>query len=329
MTDKKEALLSVEGLTVDFPVEGRLCHAVKDVSLRVEPGEMAALVGESGCGKTVTALTAAGLQPDTAVISGGSVLFRGRPVLGLSEEEWSGLRGREMSMIFQEPMTALNPLMKAGRQIAETARLHGASRKEAKKRALEAMERVGLPDAERLYDEYPHRLSGGQRQRVMIAMALIERPALLIADEPTTALDVTIQAQIMELIRELNRELGTAVLLISHDLGVIRDLCDRVYVMYAGQVVESGPVERVLSHPAHPYTAGLLASIPSLEKRGKRLPSIPGAVPPLEMRRETGCPFFNRCDRRQPECAAGVPAWTEREGHGALCNDAVGGDAAL
>ncbi len=326
MTEKQPPVLSIQGLTVGFQVGGRLCQAVRDVDLRVEPGEMAALVGESGCGKTVTALTAVGLQPDTAVISRGKICFRGKDLLGLSQEEWSRLRGKEISMIFQEPMTALNPLMQVGKQIAETARIHGASKEEAKEKALAVMERVGLPDVKRLYREYPHRLSGGMRQRVMIAMALIERPALLIADEPTTALDVTIQAQIMELIRDLNREMGTAVLLISHDLEVIRDLCSRVYIMYAGQVVESGPVEQTLSCPAHPYTKGLIASIPSLAKRGERLRPIPGTVPPLEKRSETGCPFYNRCGQRRPECESGPIPLTEREGHAVRCCAAVAED---
>lgn len=321
-TDKRSPVLSVEGLTVDFRIGSRFCHAVKDVSLRVEPGEMVALVGESGCGKTVTALTAAGLQPENARISHGKVLFRGAELLRLKEEQWNRYRGKEISMVFQEPMTALNPLMKVGAQIAEAARIHGASRQEAKERALSMMDQVGLPDVERLYGEYPHRLSGGMRQRVMIAMALINRPALLIADEPTTALDVTIQAQIMDLILKMNREMGAAVLLISHDLGVIRHMCSRVYIMYAGQVVESGPVEKVLSQPAHPYTRGLIASIPSLEKHSQRLRPIPGTVPSLEERREEGCPFYNRCERRHPGCETCVPPKVERDGHMVLCADA-------
>lgn len=327
MTDKRQPpVLAVEQLTVEFPAGGGYSAgyrpAVKDVSLQVEPGEMVALVGESGCGKTVTALTAIGLQPDAAKITHGRVRFQGAELLGLTEEQWNQYRGKEISMIFQEPMTALNPLMKVGRQIAEAARAHGVSRKAAAEQTLAMMERVGLPDAKRLYHEYPHRLSGGMRQRVMIAMALLNRPALLIADEPTTALDVTIQAQIMELIRRMNRELGTAVLLISHDLGVIRQMCSRVYILYAGQVVESGPVEQVLSHPIHPYTKGLVASIPTLEKRGSRLRPIPGTVPPLEERSGTGCPFYNRCERRRPQCEREQPPKVQRGAHMALCADA-------
>ena len=251
----KSPVLSIESLTVDFDLN-KTCHAVRDTSVRIEPGEMVALVGESGCGKTMTALSAIGLQPQNAKIAQGKILFDGSELRGLSEEQWNQYRGRNIAMIFQEPMTALNPLMKVGKQISENARIHGASKEEAKERALEVMRQVGLPDVERLYHEYPHRLSGGMRQRVMIAMALVNQPELLIADEPTTALDVTIQAQIMELIRDMNKKMGTAVLLISHDLGVIRRMCSRVYIMYAGRVVESGTTQEVLAHPLHPYTKG-------------------------------------------------------------------------
>ncbi len=324
MTDKIPPVLAVEKLTVEFPVgkPAEYRPAVKEVSLQVKPGEMVGLVGESGCGKTVTALSVAGLQPETARISHGKIRFQGTELLSLTEEQRSRLRGQELSMIFQEPMTALNPLMKVGKQIAEAARVHGASRQEAREKALSIMEQVGLPDAERLYGEYPHRLSGGMCQRVMIAMALLNRPALLIADEPTTALDVTIQAQILEVIRSMNREMGTAVLLISHDLGVIRRMCSRVYILYAGQVVESGPTEQVLSQPIHPYTKGLVASLPSLSGRGKKLRPIPGTVPPLEERDGKGCPFYNRCERRRPQCEAGSPPRLEKNGRMALCIDA-------
>ncbi len=313
-----EPLLVAEDLTVDYSVQGKTLRAVSGVSFSVAPGEMVGLVGESGCGKTAVALSVMGLQAENAKI-GGKVLFQRRSLLNLREEEWNALRGKELSMIFQEPMTALNPLMPVGRQVAETAFSHGASREEAKARALESMAQVGLPDPERLYGEYPHRLSGGQRQRVMIAMALIDRPALLIADEPTTALDVTIQAQIMALLRKLNREMGTAVLLISHDLETVRNLCGRVAVMYAGHIVESGPTEQVLSHPGHPYTKGLLSSMPSLENRGRRLRPIPGTVPSLPDRAETGCPFYGRCERRAERCRTGTPPVCRREGHLVRC----------
>lgn len=321
MAADTQPVLAIDSLTVDFDL-GRTCHAVRDASVRVAPGEMAALVGESGCGKTMTALAAIGLQPGAARVSQGSLRFGGSELRGISKDAWNRYRGRDIAMIFQEPMTALNPLMRVGKQIAENARTHGASRKEAKEKALAVMRQVGLPDAERLYREYPHRLSGGMRQRVMIAMALVNQPQLLIADEPTTALDVTIQAQIMELIRRMNREMGTAVLLISHDLGVIRRMCSRVSVMYAGRVVESGGVEEVLAHPLHPYTRGLIDSIPSLEKRGKRLSSIPGTVPSLEDRPEHGCPFYNRCGVRRACCEKETPPVVEWNGHRAMCTAA-------
>ena len=292
MAGKKKPVLSIESLTVDFDL-GKTCHAVRDTSVCIEPGEMVALVGESGCGKTMTALSAIGLQPRNAKIPQGKILFDGSDLRGLNEEQWNQYRGRNIAMIFQEPMTALNPLMKVGRQIAENARIHGDSKEVAKKKALEVMRQVGLPDVERLYNEYPHRLSGGMRQRVMIAMALVNQP-----------------------------EMGTAVLLISHDLGVIRQMCSRVYIMYAGRVVESGETQEVLAHPLHPYTKGLIASIPSLEKRGQRLSSIPGTVPALEDRSEHGCPFYNRCQSRRPSCQNETPPMVVHKGHMALCVNA-------
>ena len=264
MADKKTPVLQIDSLTVDFDL-GKTCHAVRDTSVRVEPGEMVALVGESGCGKTMTALSAIGLQPQNAKIPQGKILFDGSELRGLNEEQWNQYRGRNIAMIFQEPMTALNPLMKVGRQIAENARIHGASKEEAKAKALEVMKQVGLPDVERLYHEYPHRLSGGMRQRVMIAMALVNQPELLIADEPTTALDVTIQAQIMDLLAEIKEETNTAIILITHDLGVVAGMADRVAVMYAGKVVETGAVEDIFYRNAHPYTQALLKSLPTVD----------------------------------------------------------------
>ena len=318
MADKKTPVLQIDSLTVDFDL-GKTCHAVRDTSVCIEPGEMVALVGESGCGKTMTALSAIGLQPRNAKIPQGKILFDGSDLRGLNEEQWNQYRGRNIAMIFQEPMTALNPLMKVGRQIAENARIHGDSKEVAKKKALEVMRQVGLPDVERLYNEYPHRLSGGMRQRVMIAMALVNQPELLIADEPTTALDVTIQAQIMELIRDMNRKMGTAVLLISHDLGVIRQMCSRVYIMYAGRVVESGETQEVLAHPLHPYTKGLIASIPSLAKRGQRLSSIPGTPPDL-LAPPKGCGFAARCRHCMQICKEEQPPEFELgQGHKASC----------
>lgn len=322
MADPKEAVLSLEGLTVEFARGGASYPAVKDVTLHVAPGEMVALVGESGCGKTLTALATLGLLPLGARVSRGKILLGGTELGSLAQDQWDRYRGKDLAMIFQEPMTALNPLMKVGRQVGEAARMHGAGKEEARRRALEAMAQVGLPDPERLYEEYPHQLSGGMRQRVMIAMALINRPRLLVADEPTTALDVTIQAQIMELLQQMNRELGTAVLLISHDLGVVRRLCSRVYLMYAGNLVEWGSTEEVLASPLHPYTKGLLDSIPSWEKRGTPLSSIPGAVPALEERRSQGCPFYDRCPRRREVCREKPLPLAVRGTQGARCVDA-------
>lgn len=319
--NEKQPVLAVQELSVRFPAG----LAVQGVSLSVLPGELVALVGESGCGKTQTALSILGLQPESAEVSAQRLLLSGRSLLQLSEEERCRLRGQELAMVFQEPMTALNPLMKIGQQVAEAAIVHGCPRQEAKQRAIAMLRQVGLPDAERLYEEYPHRLSGGQRQRVMIAAALVNHPALLVADEPTTALDVTTQAQILELLRQMNRELNTAVLLISHDLEVVRRLCSRVYLMYAGQVVESGTVEEVLSHPQHPYTKGLLSSVPSFAKRGQRLRSIPGQVPGLAERSLTGCPFYSRCEYRQERCRTAQPPMTEQAGHAVRCWE-IGGE---
>lgn len=319
--NEKQPVLSVQGLSVRFAAGA----AVQNVSLTVNPGEIVALVGESGCGKTQTALSILGLQPENAEVSAERLLLSGRSLLQLSEDERCRLRGQELSMVFQEPMTALNPLMKIGRQVAEAAMVHGVPKQEAKQRALEMLRQVGLPQVERLYEEYPHRLSGGQRQRVMIAAALINHPKLLVADEPTTALDVTTQAQILELLREMNRELNTAVLLISHDLEVVRRLCSRVYLMYAGQVVEVGSTEDVFSHPQHPYTKGLLSSVPSFAKRGHRLRSIPGQVPGLSERSVSGCPFYSRCDYRQEHCKTAPPSMTEQAGHAVRCWE-IGGE---
>lgn len=318
MADKKQPVLSIENLTMDFEL-GKTCHAVRDTSVRIEPGEMVALVGESGCGKTMTALAAIGLQPRNAKIPQGKILFDGSELRGLTEDQWNQYRGRNIAMIFQEPMTALNPLMKVGRQIAENARIHGASKEEAKKRALEVMGQVGLPDVERLYNEYPHRLSGGMRQRVMIAMALVNQPELLIADEPTTALDVTIQHQILKQMRSLQEEYGTSIIFITHDLGVVAELCDRVVVLYGGLVMEEAEINDLFENPLHPYTMGLLASIPGLTKdKSERLQSIPGS-PPDMTKPPKGCPFASRCQFARNICAAECPPFVQVGSRQARC----------
>lgn len=305
MADKKTPVLQIDSLTVDFDL-GKTCHAVRDTSVRVEPGEMVALVGESGCGKTMTALSAIGLQPQNAKIPQGKILFDGSELRGLNEEQWNQYRGRNIAMIFQEPMTALNPLMKVGRQIAENARIHGASKEEAKAKALEVMKQVGLPDVERLYHEYPHRLSGGMRQRVMIAMALVNQPELLIADEPTTALDVTIQAQILELMQSLQKKLGMAIIMVTHDLGVIAEMCDEIVVMYGGRFCERGTADEIFYNPRHEYTRGLLRSIPNITNMKERLVPISGT--PINMlNMPKGCAFCARCDKAMKICLEQVP----------------------
>lgn len=312
------SVLSCAGLSLDF-VEKEISHVVTDLHLSIAPGEKVALIGESGCGKTVTALSAMGLGAAHLKISGGTLSVQGECVNHFTQRDWCRLRGNEIAMIFQEPMTALNPLHRVGVQIAEAARLHGKTKQEARSLALTAMAEVGLPDPERLYTAYPHELSGGMRQRIMIAMALINRPALLIADEPTTALDVTTQAQILELIRRCNEQTGTALLLISHDLGVVRHLCDRIYIMYAGMIVEYGGAEELISHPRHPYTCGLLDSIPSARKKGQPLTAISGTVPALGERAAVGCPFAARCKMAVPRCTAETPVLPLGSSHGVRC----------
>jgi len=306
-------LLEVRNLNVSF---GDV-PAVRDCSFTIGPGEILGLVGESGSGKSTIALALLRLiQPQ-----GGQILFQGRDLLTLSEDEMRVVRGAGISMVFQEPMSALNPVMKVGDQIAEALVAHGKNNwKEARKEALEMLRQVAVPDPERRMRQYPHQLSGGLRQRVMIAMALVCRPALLVADEPTTALDVTVQAQILALLGDLRQRFGLALLLISHDLGVIGQVADRVAVMYAGRLVESGPMERVFRSPAHPYTRGLLRAAPSLlSQRGGRLATIPGSVPDLRAL-PPGCAFEPRCELRIPECAQAVPPPLEvAPGHQARC----------
>ena len=321
-----EELLQVDGLTVEISGNGRAFKALHQVGFTLGKGEIVGLVGESGCGKSMTALSIMGLLPEAARVSAGRIRYNGTDLLSLGEAEYCRIRGRDISIVFQEPMTALNPLMPVGAQIAEAFLVHrGGSRGEAKDRAVEMMRLVGLSRAESLYWEYPHQLSGGMKQRIVIAMALINRPGLLIADEPTTALDVTIQYQILDLMKRLNQSLSASVLLVSHDLGVVRELCDRIIVMYAGYVVEEGRTKDVLASPGHPYTRQLLASIPTAKKRGQPLYSIPGTVSPLHKRREGVCPFEDRCAQAFDACAEAVPAFTELDGGRVRCLLAGGG----
>jgi oligopeptide/dipeptide ABC transporter ATP-binding protein len=314
------ALLDVRDLRTHFDVMDGTVRAVDGVSFSVDRGRTLGVVGESGCGKSVTALTIMRLLDiPPARIASGEIIFDGRDLLKLPEDEMRKLRGMEIAMIFQEPMTSLNPVFRVGDQIAEAVHEHlGVDRKEAADRAVEALRRVGISYPERRARQYPHELSGGMRQRVMIAMGLSCEPKLLIADEPTTALDVTIQAQILELIREIQVQTGAALMLITHDLGVIAEMVDEVMVMYAGRVVEHGMVEEVLLAPRHPYTEGLLASIPSRGMRGQRLNVIQGTVPnPFNMPR--GCNFGPRCPYRFEPCLEHDPTLGVVDGRSAAC----------
>jgi oligopeptide/dipeptide ABC transporter ATP-binding protein len=309
-------LLRVSNLRTSFFTSDGEVRAVDGVSFDIDDGKTVGLVGESGCGKSVTALSIVQLLPkSTGRIVGGEIQFQARDLASLPEQEMRRIRGNEISMIFQEPMTSLNPVMTVGDQIAETVRLHeGASPSEARNRAIEMLRLVKIADPQKRVGNYPHQFSGGQRQRVMIAMALACTPKLLIADEPTTALDVTIQAQILELIGELQGRLGMAVLLITHDLGVVAERADEVAVMYAGKIVESAKPEVIFSHPKHPYTIGLLDSVPGRRSGKKRLAAIPGMVPsPLDW--PTGCRFRDRCVRADACCAAQLPPLIEIERH--------------
>src|SRR5450755_3227490 len=315
------ALLEVSGLTTSFPSERGRVPVVDDVSFSIAAGEVLALVGESGCGKSVTAFSVLRLIPKTGQIDGGSVAFQGRDLRTRSVPEMRGVRGHEIAMIFQEPMTSLNPVTRVGAQVVEAIRLHESVTKlAARERTFELFKKVGIPDARERLDAFPHQLSGGLKQRVMIAMALATRPKLLIADEPTTALDVTIQAQILQLLRELQRDFGSSILLITHDLGVVNELADRIAVMYAGRIIEHGGREEVLSAPRHPYTQGLLRSIPALAKRGERLTEIPGVVP-RPSNWPKGCRFCTRCPRAFEPCPEIVPGETRIfETHSACCH---------
>jgi oligopeptide/dipeptide ABC transporter ATP-binding protein len=321
MTDDAP-LLEVRDLAVHFHGKAGVARAVDGVSFTVARGETVALVGESGSGKSVTALSLLRLiDPPGRIEPGSQIRFEGTDLLALDEEHMRQLRGRRIAMVFQEPMTALNPVFTVGDQVAEVARIHeGASRAEAWQRAVQMLARTGIADAERRAHDYPHQLSGGMRQRVLLAMALLLSPSLVIADEPTTALDVTIQAQILDLLRALQQETGSAVLLITHDFGVVAEMAQRVLVMYGGQVVESAPVRTLFAAPAHPYTAGLLRAMPRMGSRRDRLEAIPGTVPPATAW-PSGCRFRDRCAHAWDKCATDAPAPIEvAPGHVARCH---------
>lgn len=319
-------LLNVENLKTYFYTEDGVVPAVDGVSFSLDKGEALGIVGESGCGKSVTSLSIMRLVPNPpGKIIEGRIEFEGQDLLAKSEAEMRSIRGNDISMIFQEPMTSLNPLFTVGDQIMEAIILHQkVGRAEARARAVEMLRMVGIPSPERRVDEYPHQMSGGMRQRVMIAMALSCNPKLLIADEPTTALDVTIQAQILDLMRKLRRELGTSILLITHDLGVIAELVDKVVVMYAGKIVERADVQEIFANPTHPYTQGLLGSIPKLHEDRDRLQTIEGTVPnPYRM--PPGCRFHPRCKEAKEICRLEEPPVLElAPGHSVQCWKAVG-----
>ena len=348
--DPAEALLEVKNLrTTFFGSDGKSVHAVDNVSFNVRRGEAVALVGESGCGKSVTAMSIMRLVASPGRITAGEIRFKGRDLARISERDMRNVRGNDIAMVFQEPMTSLNPVFKIGAQVAEAIRIHRkVSKKEAWKMAGEMLELVSIPDPHKRLDDYPHQLSGGMRQRVMIAIALSCDPELLIADEPTTALDVTIQAQIMELLAGLQKKLGLAILLITHDLGVVAEFCERIVVMYTGRVVEEAPVTKLFSNPSHPYTRGLLKSLPSVVDHGiladaaaprteaeahssydpppNRLATIQGMVPPIS-NLPSGCKFNPRCPDVMDICLGNEPALMP-VGNGQAARCYLHGDAA-
>ncbi|GKT23870.1 ABC transporter ATP-binding protein [Acidovorax sp. SUPP3334] len=314
-------LLDVKNLRVDLPTERGMLHAVRGIDFHVNRGELLCLVGESGCGKSMTSLALMGLLPRKAVRTADHIRFDGAELQGLPERGMAALRGARMAMIFQEPMTSLNPSYTLGDQLCEALRAHRkVSMAHARERAVYLLERAGVPQASERLRQYPHQLSGGLRQRVMIAMALMCEPDLIIADEPTTALDVTIQAQILRLLRELQQEFGMAVVFITHDLGVVARIADRVAVMYAGEVIETAPVKELFARPTHPYTQGLLQCIPVRGKTlpGSRLQAIPGVVPSL-VGTVQGCAFSNRCAHVQAACAHTPPYVALNARHAARC----------
>ena len=313
-------ILEIRGLVTSFAMDGRKDRAVavNGVDIDIPRGSIVGLVGESGCGKSVTAFSTLGLLSENGRVDAGSAMFGGQDLLKLKDHELRRIRGNRISMIFQEPMTSLNPIMTVGRQISESILLHGgADKSTARARAVEILEKVGIPEAKRRYDSYPHELSGGLRQRVLIGMAMVMQPDLLIADEPTTALDVSIEAQILRLMRDLQRESGTSILLITHNLGVVAELCDSVYVMYAGEVVERADVFTLFRGSAHPYTRGLMASLPRMTPKGQRLHNIKGAVPNL-WSMPSGCRFSPRCEFARERCREEKPSLADL-GDGHLC----------
>jgi peptide/nickel transport system ATP-binding protein/oligopeptide transport system ATP-binding protein len=320
------ALLQIENLQVTFNTRHGQVTALDSVSLSVNAGETLGVVGESGCGKSITALSVMGLIPmPPGRIAGGSIKLNGEELVGASDARLRGLRGSEVAMIFQEPMTSLNPVFSIGDQIAEAIMLHqNVSYDQAFKDAVALLDRVGIPSPDRRARDYPHQLSGGMRQRVLIAMAVSCRPKVLIADEPTTALDVTVQAQIFDLLNEIQRDFGAAIMLITHDMGAISEMADRVAVMYAGRVIEEASADQVLDTPQHPYARGLIDCIPALDKQETELREIPGVVPPLHMLGQ-GCAFKARCAHARPRCGTEKPLLRSHGAHPVACHGAEEG----
>lgn len=313
-----QLLFEMIDVDVAFHLKDGTYKALDGISIEIQQNEIVGIVGESGCGKSLTSLTMMNLLHRSSERTAGKMRLNGK-VLN-EQTDWHQIRGNEMAMIFQEPMTALNPLMTIGKQMTESLKQHtNLSKNERKEKAYDVMREVGLSRVETLYRSYPHELSGGMRQRVVIAMALINEPDLIIADEPTTALDVTIQAQILHVFKSVMKKRQSSLVFISHDLGVIKEICDRVIVMYAGRIIETGAVEDVFSHPKHPYTKGLLRAIPTYSKRGYPLYTIPGTVPPLQ-ERKNGCLFVDRCAERMPKCIVDRPFITGELGHYASCH---------
>ena len=316
-----DEILKVEGLKTSFMTSSGEVQAVRGVSFGVRKGEILGIVGESGSGKSVTSMTILRLLADTARIKEGAIRFEGQDLTKVSEKEMRAIRGQKIAMIFQDPMSSLNPLVPVGKQVAEIMKIHHPEMKpeQLKQRTLELFEQVRIPEAAKRLRSYPHEFSGGMRQRVMIAMALANRPDLLIADEPTTALDVTIQDQILKQLRSLQREYGTSIIFITHDLGVVAERCDRVVVMYGGLIMEEAPIEEIFANPLHPYTMGLLASIPGVHKdKSERLQSIAGSPPDMTSP-PAGCPFAPRCPYARNICAAECPPYVQAGGHRAMC----------
>lgn len=301
-------ILTIRDLKVAFQVKGKLAYALDGINIDIPKGKIVGIVGESGCGKSMTAMSIMGLIKNPGKIVGGSIDFCGTELTKMSVRDYAKIRGKDISMIFQEPMTSLNPVVKVGKQVMEAIILHEKiSKEEAKMRVIEIFNEVGIPEAEKRFNSYPHELSGGLRQRVMIGMAMICKPKLLIADEPTTALDVTIEAQILKLMKKLCESVGTSIIMITHNMGVVAEICDYVYVMYAGRVVESTMTKTLFNETAHPYTNGLLKSIPTIGKKQDRLYTIKGNVPNI-LNLPKGCRFVDRCDYAQDICFSSRPA---------------------